>query len=65
MVAEEYRKSGMIVEKYDVVRRSIELNREIRFGYHTNEAGFGWTNAVFTNLLDVLPAEQRNRILAM
>ena len=64
MVIEEYRRSGMIVEKYDVVRRSIQLNREIRFGYHTNEAGFGWTNAVFTSLLDTLPAEQRNRILA-
>jgi alpha,alpha-trehalase len=65
MVVEQYRKSGMIVEKYDVVHRSIKLNREIRFGYHSNEAGFGWTNAVFTNLLDALPAEQRNRILAM
>ena len=63
MVAEQYRRRGMILEKYDVVRRSIELNREIRFGYHTNEAGFGWTNAVFTSLLDALPAEQRNRIL--
>ena len=63
MVVEQYRKSGTIVEKYDVVRRSIELNREIRFGYHTNEAGFGWTNAVFTGLLDALPPEQRNRIL--
>ena len=65
MVVEQYRKSGTIVEKYDVVRRSIELNREIRFGYHSNEAGFGWTNAVFSILLDALPAEQRNRILAM
>lgn len=65
MVVEQYRKSGMILEKYDVVRRSIELNREIRFGYHSNEAGFGWTNAVFTNLLDALPAEQRKRLLAM
>lgn len=65
MVVLEYHQSGLIVEKYDVVRRSIELNREIKFGYHTNEAGFGWTNAVFTNLLDALPAEQRNRILAV
>jgi alpha,alpha-trehalase len=65
MVAEQYRKTGMILEKYDVVRRSIELDREIRFGYHSNEAGFGWTNAVFTNLLDALPKEQQNRILAM
>jgi len=64
MVAGQYREHGTILEKYDVVRRSAELNREIRFGYRTNEAGFGWTNAVFTNLLDALPAEQRLRILA-
>jgi alpha,alpha-trehalase len=64
MVAEQYRKEGTILEKYDVLRRSAELNREIRFGYRTNEAGFGWTNAVFTNLLDELPASQRAQILA-
>ena len=64
MVAEQYRKSGMILEKYDAVRRSVEVNREIRFGYHSNEAGFGWTNAVFTNLLDALPAEQRSRLIS-
>jgi alpha,alpha-trehalase len=64
MIAEQYRNNGIILEKYDVVRRSSELNREIRFGYGTNEAGFGWTNAVFTNLLDALPAEQRARIVA-
>ncbi len=63
MVAEQYRVHGTILEKYDVVRRSAELNREIKFGYRTNEAGFGWTNAVFTNLLDALSTEQRFRIL--
>src|SRR5579864_842536 len=31
MVAEQYHGSGMILEKYDVVRRSAELNRELRF----------------------------------
>jgi len=65
MVAEQYREHGTLVEKYDVVRRSIEVNREIRFGYHTNEAGFGWTNAVFTNLLDDLPANEQRRILSL
>ena len=64
MVAGQYRKEGTILEKYDVVRRSGELNREIRFGYRTNEAGFGWTNAVFTILLDVLPPASRAKILA-
>jgi alpha,alpha-trehalase len=55
LVIEQYRKSGTIVEKYDVVRRSAEVGNEIRFGYRSNEAGFGWTNAVFTALLDALP----------
>ncbi|HEY3823032.1 MAG TPA: trehalase family glycosidase [Bryobacteraceae bacterium] len=64
MVAEQYDSRGTLLEKYDVVRRSAELNREIRFGYHTNEAGFGWTNAAFTILLDGLPQEQRKRILS-
>ena len=65
MVANQYQHSGTIVEKYDVVRRRTELQGEIRFGYRTNEAGFGWTNAVFTRLLDALPPEERSRILAV
>jgi alpha,alpha-trehalase len=46
MVDEEFRKTGIIVEKYDVVRRGAEVSAAIRFGYHTNEPGFGWTNGV-------------------
>lgn len=65
MVAQQYRTSGQILEKYDVVRRSAELNREVRFGYRTNEAGFGWTNAVFTTLLDALPPGPRSQVLEL
>jgi neutral trehalase len=43
------------VEKYDVVRLRADIDRSIQFGYRTNEAGFGWTNAVFTALFDELP----------
>ncbi len=64
MVVEQFRRKGMILEKYDVVRRSVELDREIQFGYRTNEAGFGWTNAVFTRLLDALPQNLQKRVLA-
>ena len=32
---------------------------DVRFGYRSNEVGFGWTNAVFTALVDDLPAEKR------
>ncbi len=63
MVAEQYRKTGIIVEKYDVVKRGAEVSDDIRFGYRSNEAGFGWTNAAFTALLDQLPAASRARLL--
>ena len=54
LVRDEYLKSGTIVEKYDVVRRATEVSGDIRFGYRSNEVGFGWTNAVFVTLLDEL-----------
>lgn len=64
VVLEQYRQNGVIVEKYDVVRRGSDVSADIRFGYRTNEAGFGWTNAVFTALFDQLPPEEQKRLLA-
>jgi alpha,alpha-trehalase len=58
LVRDEYSKVGFIVEKYDVVRRGTDSS-SIRFGYQSNQAGFGWTNAVYTRLLDGLPAEKQ------
>jgi len=63
MVLEQYQQRGIIVEKYDAVRRSMDVGRGIRFGYSSNEAGFGWTNAVFTRLLDDLPRELQKAVL--
>jgi alpha,alpha-trehalase len=51
-VAREYRRLGVVVEKYDVVRRSADTR--LTFGYTANEVGFGWTNAAFAVLLDEL-----------
>ena len=56
VVEEDYQRTGRIAEKYDVERRTSDLAGEIHFGYRSNEAGFGWTNGVFTALLDALPA---------
>ena len=50
LVLQEYLKAGTIVEKYDVVRRSTDVSSRIGFGYSSNEAGFGWTNAAFEEL---------------
>jgi alpha,alpha-trehalase len=56
LVLREYERSGTLMEKYDVVRLRADVGQGILFGYRTNEAGFGWTNAVFTALFDQLPA---------
>lgn len=63
MVLEQYHERGIIVEKYDAVRRSMDVGRGIQFGYSSNEAGFGWTNGVFTALYDALPAQQKQELL--
>ena len=63
LVRDEYLKSGTIVEKYDVVRRTAEVSGDIRFGYRSNETGFGWTNAVFTTLLDELGNSSKRELL--
>jgi alpha,alpha-trehalase len=64
MVLEEFLRHGTIVEKYDVVRRRADVNRQIQFGYRTNEAGFGWTNAVFTALFDGLTPKGQSWLLS-
>jgi alpha,alpha-trehalase len=62
LVLQEYGKQGDIMEKYDVVHRRSDVARRLVYGYHSNEAGFGWTNAVFTALFDELPAAARQQL---
>ena len=62
LVLQDFLKHGTIVEKYDVVRRSSNLNGEVRYGYTANQAGFGWTNAAFTNLYDALPPKTKPQV---
>ena len=51
LVAKEFQEHGTIVEKYDVRRRESDVAAGIQFGYSANQIGFGWTNAVFLELL--------------
>ena len=59
-VAENFRRQGTIVEKYNVVTRSAETH--ISEGYKQNVVGFGWTNGTFLVLLHQLPAEMVQRL---
>ncbi len=51
MVIDDFAAHGTIVEKYDVRRRSSDLGAGLKFGYTSNEVGFGWTNAAVVELL--------------
>jgi alpha,alpha-trehalase len=59
LVAKEFQEHGVIVEKYDVERRESDVSAGIRFGYSSNEVGFGWTNAAVLDLLAGLQPEGR------
>lgn len=51
-IAKNFVKYRTIKEKYNVVTASSQI--KIKVGYPTNEIGFGWTNGVFTVLLETL-----------
>jgi alpha,alpha-trehalase len=54
LVNHEFEQHGSVFEKYDVSSESSEVKATIKFGYQSNEIGFGWTNAVYLELLDYL-----------
>ena len=63
LVRREYLRQGYIVEKYDVVNGGSNVSANIHFGYSANQAGFGWTNAVFTKLYDELTPQDQHKLL--
>ena len=62
-VLEEFVARGSVFEKYDVARRASAITRELRFGYLSNEIGFGWTNGVFLALEAGLGPTARDAIV--
>lgn len=63
LVRKEFLRQGYIVEKYDVVNGGSNVSAQIHFGYSANQAGFGWTNAVFTELYDELTPDDQKKLL--
>ena len=64
LIYRDFLRRGFIVEKYDVVNSSSDVESQIHFGYSANQAGFGWSNAVFTQLYDELTPEDQKKLLA-
>jgi alpha,alpha-trehalase len=63
LVLKDFVEHNTIVEKYDVEKRTSSLGAGLRFGYDTNEIGFGWTNAAFVELYAQLSAAGREKVL--
>lgn len=51
VIHQEFLRSGVIYEKYDISKLSAKVQNTLQFGYVTNEVGFGWTNGVYLELL--------------
>lgn len=62
MILKEFIEHGVIVEKYNVARRESDLAQEIKYGYSTNQIGFGWTNAAFVLMYASLSASEREEV---
>ena len=54
MLVQDFERRGTLVEKYDVERRTSNGAAALKFGYVTNEVGFGWTNGVALELAATL-----------
>lgn len=65
LVLKDFVEHNTIVEKYDVEARTSSLGEGLRFGYTSNEIGFGWTNAAFTELYARLPPARRAEVLGL
>jgi alpha,alpha-trehalase len=50
MVLRDFNEHRVIKEKYNVIEGKSDLGAGVRFGYTSNEIGFGWTNAAFVLL---------------
>jgi len=60
MVLANFERDANIREKYNVVTDSSNI--EVAEGYRSNVIGFGWTNAVFLELMKQLPLASLNRL---
>jgi alpha,alpha-trehalase len=63
LVLKEFNVHNVIVEKYDVEHRVSQIRAGLKFGYSSNEIGFGWTNAAFIELYANLPPRRRTDVL--
>jgi alpha,alpha-trehalase len=56
LVLRDFGEHGVIKEKYDVEAGKSDIAEGVRYGYTSNEVGFGWTNAAFVLLYEELAA---------
>jgi len=62
MITADFAKHLTIKEKYDVVQARSNLGAGLKFGYTSNEIGFGWTNAAFEVLYHNLPVSSQQQL---
>ena len=54
MLTKDFSITKKLYEKYDVRKMTSNIVAEIKYGYKVNVEGFGWTNAIYLDLLSYL-----------
>jgi alpha,alpha-trehalase len=65
LILKDFIEHNTIVEKYNVEQRTSRLGAGLRFGYGSNEIGFGWTNAAFVELYAGMSAGAKPDVLRL
>jgi alpha,alpha-trehalase len=65
LILKDFIEHNTIVEKYNVEQRTSRLGAGLRFGYGSNEIGFGWTNAAFIELYAGMSAKSRLDVMRL
>lgn len=63
MLLRDFMVTHAMFEKYNVVERHSDTATGLKFGYTSNEVGFGWTNSAFINLYEALDDVSRGQVL--
>jgi alpha,alpha-trehalase len=62
MLLADFKHTHAMFEKYNVAERHSDT-AGLKFGYTSNEVGFGWTNSAFINLYEQLSDSAKAQVL--
>ncbi|MDG1286949.1 MAG: trehalase family glycosidase [Rickettsiales bacterium] len=54
MIAQDFKRTGKLYEKYDALRGTSDVSKMVEMGYSENVEGFAWTNSAVLELTETV-----------